>query len=108
MDQEKENKEEIDLSGAMKDSDTGMKFQEQRVEHSYYPGTPKVIRWVIKYSGGLVKDEKQASYVLIGFVAVAIVVVLFLIFGGGGQSQRETEYKPATEYQGKELPDSFR
>jgi hypothetical protein len=54
------------------------------VPRSYYPGTPKIIQWVIKYSGGLVKDEKQANYVLIGFVAVAVIVVLFLVFGGGG------------------------
>ncbi len=48
----------------------------------FSPETPAMIQWVMKYSGGLIKDEKQASYVLIGFVAVAIVVSLFLIFGG--------------------------
>ena len=86
MDQNNEDNKEIDLSDALKDSSTGVKFEgEQRYARSYYPGTPKVIQWVIKYSGGLVKDEKQASYVLIGFVAVAIVIVLFLIFGGSGE-----------------------
>jgi len=86
MDQDNKNNEGIDLSGALKDSSTGVKFEgEQRYARSYYPGTPKVIQWVIKYSGGLVKDEKQTSYVLIGFVAVAIVIVLFLIFGGSGE-----------------------
>ncbi len=44
--------------------------------------TPKIIRWVIKYSGGLIKDEKQANYVFIGFFALAIVISLFLVFGG--------------------------
>ena len=49
----------------------------------YYrePLNPKIISWVIRYSGGLVKDEKQASYVLLGFVVVAVVISLFLIFG---------------------------
>jgi len=109
MDQENKNDEGIDLSGALKDSDTGVKFEgEQRYARSYYPGTPKMIRWVIKYSGGLVKDKKQASYVLIGFVALAVIVALFLIFGGGGESQREIEYNPATEYGCKNLPDSFK
>ena len=84
MDQDDKNKEGIDLSGRLKDSGTGVKFEEYRASRSYYPGTPKIIQWVIKYSGGLVKDEKQASYVLIGFVAVAIIIVLFLVFSGGG------------------------
>lgn len=63
-------------------SDTGVQFQEHRAER-YYPETPKIIQWMMKYSGGLAKDEKQASYVLLGFVAVAIIITLFLIFGSG-------------------------
>ena len=54
---------------------------------SFQTPTPKiiewVIEWVIKYSGGYVKDEKQASHVLIGFVVLAIIISLFLIFSGG-------------------------
>ena len=95
MNQEKENKEDIDLSDAPKDSDgsnTDAKPQEEqqrpeRPEEVFLPGTPKIIQWVIRYSGGLVKDEKQASYVLIGFVAVAIIVSLFLFFGGGEKQE---------------------
>jgi len=48
------------------------------------PQELKIIQWVIKFSGGLVQNKKQANYVLIGFVALAVVVTLFLIFGGGG------------------------
>lgn len=83
MDQDNKNKEGIDLSGSLKSSDTGVEFNEYRVPHSYYPETPKIVQWVIKYSGGYVKDEKQASYVLLGFVAVAVVVSLVLILSGG-------------------------
>lgn len=87
MIQDKNDKEGTDFSGALRDdSGTGAKFQEYQVERSFYPGTPKVIRWVIKYSGGLVKDEKQAGYIIWGFVAVAIIISLFLFFGeGSGQ-----------------------
>ena len=53
----------------------------QQTAHSFQTSTPKIIQWVIKYSGGSIKNEKQANYVLIGFVAVAIVVSLFLFFG---------------------------
>ena len=78
----------IDFSGSLKDFGSGMKFEENRAPRSYYPGTPKIIQWVFKYSGGLVKDEKQANYVLFGFVAMAVVIMLFLIFGGGGSKSQ--------------------
>ncbi len=43
--------------------------------------TPKIVQWVITYSKGRVKDEQQATYVLLGFVAIAVIVSLFLVFG---------------------------
>lgn len=63
-------------------SDTGVQFHEYRVER-YYPETTKTVQWVIKYSGGLLKDEKQASLVLIGFALVTTIIALFLIFSIG-------------------------
>jgi len=79
MDKEKENKEGIDLSEIPNDS--GEKFNKQRPQTSLYlPGTPKVIQWVIKYSGGLIKDEKQAQYVILGFIVLTIIISLFLFF----------------------------
>jgi len=66
----------------------------QRTRQSFQTPTPKIVQWVIKYSGGAIKDEKQASYVLIGFVAAAIVVSLFLIFGGGSSSYNEKIIPP--------------
>lgn len=102
MNQEQEkNNNGIDLSDSFNDSDTGVKFQDEewRPTQTFSPGTSKVIQWVIKYSGGLVKDEKQASYVLIGFVVVAIVIVLFLLFGGGGS--------PRTPFEGGSNPQNF-
>ena len=88
MDQNNKNNEVVDSSGSLKDSGTGVKFNEYRAPRSHYPGTPKIIQWVIKYSGGLVKDEKQASYILIGFVVLAIIVSLFLFFGRGSDTSR--------------------
>jgi len=83
MDQNNKNNEGIDLSGAFKDSGTSAGFQEQGADLSYYPETSKLAQLVIKYSGGLVKDEKQANYVLLGFAVAVFVISLFLIFGGG-------------------------
>ena len=44
--------------------------------------TPAIIRWVISYSGGLLKDERQAEYLLLGIAALGFIISLFLLFGG--------------------------
>lgn len=84
MDILKKYNEQKDKSG------TGVQFEKNRIERSYYSETPKIIQWVMKYSGGLVKDEKQASYVLIGFAAVVVIVTSSLIFGGDGTTVKYT------------------
>jgi hypothetical protein len=61
--------------------------QFQRPAQSFQTPTPKIVEWVIKYSSGYIKDEKQASYFLIGFVAVAIIISLFMLFSGGSNSK---------------------
>jgi hypothetical protein len=40
----------------------------------------KLAEALVKYSGGLIKDENQASYVILGFVVLAIIISLFLFF----------------------------
>ncbi len=45
--------------------------------------TPGMVKFAMKYSGGLVKNETQAQYALLGFVIIAIIISLFLFFGGG-------------------------
>jgi len=42
----------------------------------------KLAGLIVRYSGGLIKDETQASYVILGLVVVAIIISLFLFFGG--------------------------
>ena len=39
---------------------------------------PGLIQWVIKHSGGLVKDDRQAQHILVGFVGIGIVISIFL------------------------------
>ncbi|MDQ1299877.1 MAG: hypothetical protein QG636_545 [Patescibacteria group bacterium] len=56
----------------------------QRPVTSSQTQTPGIVGWVVKCSGGLIKNEKQAQYVLVGFLVVAIVFVAFLIFSSGG------------------------
>ena len=86
------NDEDIYLSDELKKSQIGINLKKRyEIKDSYHHGTSKIIQWVIKYSGGLVKDEKQTNYVLIGFAAVAIVISLFLIFDGGPESSKEEQ-----------------
>ena len=40
--------------------------------------TPKMVKLVMKLFGGAIKEQKQAEYVLLGFVIVAIGVAIFL------------------------------
>ena len=86
MDQNNKDNKDIDLSGALKDSDNVPESQngEQQPAQIFLPGTPKMIQWTIKCSGGLIKDEKQASYVLIGFVVVAVIISLVFLLPTGG------------------------
>ena len=89
--------------------DSGVKYTDDNgwraVRYYRDPQSPKVVQWVLQYSGGLVRDEKQAQYILLGFVAVVIATSLMLVFGGvtGTQSKFTPEnFTPIT------LPTGFR
>ncbi len=60
-----------------------------------YTRTSTLVQLMVKYSGGYVRDEKQANYVLIGFVFVAIIISSFLFFDGGDKTQFPN---PLTDY----------
>ena len=47
---------------------------------------PRMVRWVMKLSGGSITEQRQAEYVLLGFTIIAIIISLFLIFGGGDKN----------------------
>jgi len=68
----------------------------------FQPETPTLVRWVIKFSGGLVEDERQADYVLIGFTLLITVISLFLVFNIFKESPRQEPYNPDTKYGGEE------
>ena len=88
----------IDLSHALDNSSSRVKFEGEEFQRSrsFQTPTPKIVQWVIKYSGGYIKDEKQANYVLLGFVVVAIIVFLMVVFGGGtAGSPKDIKILPA-------------
>lgn len=62
-----------------------IEFEDQYERPSGYYSqrkTPKIIELTIQYSGGIIKDEKQASYVLLIISVLIIVVSLATLFKG--------------------------
>ena len=75
----------------------GVKFEVPSygaVKYYNETATPKMVQMVMKLSGGAIEEQRQAEYVLLAFVIVAIGISLFLVFGGGTQSKSQ---KPPTE-----------
>lgn len=61
----------------------------QRPVTSFQTQTPKIVQWIVQYSGGFIKDEKQAQYALMGFMIAAVVTSIFLFSGGGNEAKFE-------------------
>lgn len=69
----------------MDSDDKKVQFQEYHVPRSSLEEKSKLVEWVISHSGGLVKNEKQASYTILGFFGLSLVVTIILLsnaFGG--------------------------
>jgi hypothetical protein len=43
----------------------------------------KIANCLMKYSGGIIKSEKQANLLMILYVIFAIVVIFFVLYSGG-------------------------
>lgn len=77
--------------------DLGIHFEEDKWRQATPSSalkTPKMIQLIMKYSGGAVKDEKQASYVLFCIVIINISIAAFLVFGGSFSSQEKVPFPP--------------
>jgi len=60
------------------------------------PETPTMIRFLLRT--GVAKNEKQALYILIGFVVVALSSAIFLTRGGIGANSNIVEGLDGREY----------
>ena len=58
------------------------------------PVNSKMVERLMKYSGGLIKDERQAEYVLLGFAAIALGISFYLFFGGGPKATNNPSVLP--------------
>ncbi|MDO8572464.1 MAG: hypothetical protein Q7S11_01690 [bacterium] len=53
----------------------------------------RMIGWVIKYSGGMVKDETQANYILLGIASIFFILTIITIINGMGIGPKKTVYR---------------
>ncbi len=89
------NNNEIDLSQYLSESDIKSQGEQSSSAPHVSFVDSKIIRWLLKYSGGLIKNEKQAIYVILGFMVFVIIISLFLIFGRGDKESSESFAPPA-------------
>ncbi len=54
----------------------------------YNSKLPKIVQYTIKFSGGRIKNESQAHYVLLCFVVVSCIISLYSIFGSGDRIEQ--------------------
>ncbi len=60
-----------------------------RPAQSTRPQSSKILQWIIAYSGGFIKDEKHAQYVVIAFVLLACGASLLLLLSTGSSSAQQ-------------------
>lgn len=77
-----ENQKGIDLSGTLSNAPSRVN-REPGTAISSSAEPPKIIQWVIKYSGGLIKTREQANYFLLGTATLLIIISLYLLFNSG-------------------------
>lgn len=74
----------------MNGNEPQVQFEEQRTLSSPLSQSPQspLLSWIIRYSGGLIQNIRQATYAALGFIAIA-ATASFLLF-----SQLGTDVPP--------------
>ena len=76
----------------------GIKFETDNWKKnvpSLVDDTPKMVQLVMKLSGGAIKDQRQAEYVLLGIVGVFLLISFYLFFSGGPSEEIINPSMPA-------------
>ena len=63
--------------------------QEQVKISHFQSQSPKMVQWIIKHSGGYIKNDEQANYVLIGTVLLSVLTSFFLLFDFSSEPQQD-------------------
>ncbi len=96
------NEEEVKIEGKI-DIDQALKeFEEkssaEQIEETSVaekiPNVPKMVQLVMKWSG--IKEQRQAEYILLGFIVIAVGISLYLFFNNTG-SKAKLEAPPGYE-----------
>jgi len=89
----------IEIQQALKEFELKSNVEEQQKspETLKISEIPKMVQLVMKYSGGAIKEQKTAEYVLLGFVVLAIGVSLYLFFGINGSGKSSSIDKAALD-----------
>lgn len=53
----------------------------------------KMVGWIIRYSGGLIKDETQANYVLLAIASIFFILTVLVIMNTFGIGPKKTTYQ---------------
>ncbi|MBI2627691.1 hypothetical protein HYW72_02040 [Candidatus Nomurabacteria bacterium] len=81
MNEEVKIPDNVDIDQALKEFESKSSVEQapKAPEISTASNLPKMVQWVMKYSGGIIKEERQANYVLFG-IAILIFAVSFYLF----------------------------
>lgn len=103
MTEEPEFQGNLEIEQALKEFEVKSSAEaiQQAPEISKTSDVPKMVQLVMKYSGGAIKEQRQAEYVLLGFAAVIFLISLYLFFGVGSKAQKFT---PEMTEQMKQMP----
>ena len=91
MDEEIKIEGNLDINQALKEFEEKSATEQSYKAVKFYnqTDTPKIVKLAMKLSGA--KEQKQAEYILLGFVIIAIGVSLFLFSRGGGEQKAKIE-----------------
>lgn len=67
--------------------------------------TPKMVAWVLRHSGGVIKTERHAAYVLLGLACIIGLISIFLFVGsiGGPYTERGPGLTPKEQEEYKKI-----
>lgn len=66
----------------------------KKEQESNFTKSSKLVESVISHSGGMIKDQKQAEYALLGFVVIIILITIFIFVSGNSRNTIPAESLP--------------
>jgi len=97
MDENLDLNKNIEIEKALKEFEVKSTAEQIKEQNSLLPKNselPGMDRLVMKLSGGLIKKQKQADYVLLGFTVITTVFTIFLSINAfNGPSETPADFR---------------